>query len=466
MPSGMIRINWIRVQGFRAFGKKLQRIDLSSCIAVLWGANSQGKTSLAEAFEFLLTGSIVRRELLASSQDEFADALRNAHIPADLPVFIEAEIVDLLGVLHHIKRTLLSDYTKKATCTSTLEIDGGKADQTSLAKLGIVLSQPPMAAPVLMQHTLAYLFSAKPLERSTYFKALLEVADLDALRAKIAEREPLLTRAESPVLAKLRTCANQPVLQPILAPLLETAAKRSDVAKALNTAATALLTAAGATSPATQAENLERIETVLAETRARTFPLACFDQKLLKPWEAPKQQSWDDLDEFIIQAKKIDAETKRLSALFAEVLKIPGVSEIEDPLTCPVCETPDALTSVRIAKIRDQLQASHDYRKTREAAQNALRQIQMTAFNLQESLVIALPQLFNLSGSKRKVAGFSIERMRVLLDTDHFPLVDTWQLALVSLARERRSFGHLVAAAAAVAKSYLIDVDTLRDSKR
>jgi DNA repair exonuclease SbcCD ATPase subunit len=459
----MARINRVEIQGFRAFGKELQTIDIPSRIAILWGPNSQGKTSLAEAIEFLLTGSIVRRELLASSQDEFADSLRNAHMPAGLPVFVQAEIVDADGKAHLIKRTLVSDYTKKASCASTLEIDGARADQAGLVKLGVVLSQPPMAAPVLMQHTLGYLFSAKPQERSMYFKALLEVSDLDTLRAKIADREPFLNRAESPVLAKLRICASQPVLKPSLEPLLETSANAPQVDKALIAAATALLTSAGATVPATQAERLKMIEDLLAEKRARTFPLSYFDLKPLKPWESPKEQSWSELENFIVQAGKLAAETKRLIALFTEVLKIPGVPEIKDPVTCPVCETLDALTPARIGKIREQLQASEDYRKAQTAAQNALRQIETASSNLKQSIAAASPQLFQSSGSKRKKAGFSSERMQALLLPDHLPLVETWRAALISLAKERRSIRRVIASAATAAKGYLADLDTLSE---
>jgi recombinational DNA repair ATPase RecF len=76
-----LRINKVEIQGFRAFGRKGQTLAFGSAIAAVWAPNSQGKTSLAEAFEFLLTGEIVRRQLMASTQDEFADALRNAHMP-------------------------------------------------------------------------------------------------------------------------------------------------------------------------------------------------------------------------------------------------------------------------------------------------------------------------------------------------------------------------------------------------
>lgn len=35
MPSSMARLNWVEVQGFRAFGKDIQRVDLSSSVGVI-----------------------------------------------------------------------------------------------------------------------------------------------------------------------------------------------------------------------------------------------------------------------------------------------------------------------------------------------------------------------------------------------------------------------------------------------
>ena len=46
MLLSMPRIkNWIEIQGFRAFGKKLPHVEFTSTISVLWGPNSRGKTS-------------------------------------------------------------------------------------------------------------------------------------------------------------------------------------------------------------------------------------------------------------------------------------------------------------------------------------------------------------------------------------------------------------------------------------
>src|SRR3546814_6258103 len=107
------RISKLEIQGFRAFGRSAQTLNLPSALAAVWGPNSQGKTSLAEAVEFLLTGQIVRRTLMASSQDEFADALRNAHLPAGTQAFVQAVIVDTDGVARTVKRVLKTDYSKK-----------------------------------------------------------------------------------------------------------------------------------------------------------------------------------------------------------------------------------------------------------------------------------------------------------------------------------------------------------------
>ncbi len=62
-----LRIRSLSVKGFRAYGAAEQTLNLPADLAAVWGPNSKGKTSLAEAFEFLLTGRIARREMMAST---------------------------------------------------------------------------------------------------------------------------------------------------------------------------------------------------------------------------------------------------------------------------------------------------------------------------------------------------------------------------------------------------------------
>lgn len=246
------RISKIEVQGFRAFGKISQPLVFAGPIAAVWAPNSQGKTSLAEAFEFLLTGQIVRRQLMASTQDEFADALRNAHMPSDIPVYVEAEIVAADGNTHKLRRTLVSDYAKRQDCQSALEIDGTAASEDDLAALGIVLSQPPLAAPVLAQHTLGYLFSARPQDRANYFKTILEVTDLEDLRGTVATAAAEFKPKDDDNWNRLAVAAEIAEAKAFLTPLLTTVPAKADLVGALDNAIAAIITAAGADVPATQ----------------------------------------------------------------------------------------------------------------------------------------------------------------------------------------------------------------------
>ena len=74
------KLGSLTIKGFRSFGRGEQNLSIPADIAAIWAPNSKGKTSLAEAAEFVLTGRIARRTLMSSTQDEFADALRNAHL--------------------------------------------------------------------------------------------------------------------------------------------------------------------------------------------------------------------------------------------------------------------------------------------------------------------------------------------------------------------------------------------------
>jgi DNA repair exonuclease SbcCD ATPase subunit len=251
----MLTVSKIEVQGFRAFGKVSQTLDFNSLIACIWGPNSQGKTSLAEAFEFLLTGQIVRRELLASGQDEFADALRNVHMPKALPCFVRATFM-LTGKPHVVTRTLIADYGKRQDCQTALDIDDKAATETDLVRLGIILSQPPLRAPVLAQHTLGYLFSARPQDRASYFKALLEVTDLEDLRAAVAAVDATLKAPEDRLAEALAAATGITAAAAALRPLTGKVPSPAAVTAAIDAAHNAVIAGEGGQAPATTEERI------------------------------------------------------------------------------------------------------------------------------------------------------------------------------------------------------------------
>jgi AAA domain len=457
------RINRIEIQGFRAFGKNKQELAFGSLIAAVWAPNSQGKTSLAEAFEFLLTGQIVRRQLMASTQDEFADALRNAHMPAEMPVYVEAEITGTDGASHKVRRTRLADYAKRQDCNSSLEIDGAAASQDDLAALGIVLSQPRLAAPVLAQHTLGYLFSARPQDRASYFKAVLEVTDLEELRCAVAALGAEIEPRDDPIWSKLLTAAANEDATPSLLLLLTMVPSADDLAEALDDAVSAVLTAAGADAPQTEAERLAALETLLSQRRAKTFPVDGFKRNPLPQWSDPPKAEWDALEAYLSEREKVDEETRRLSALFTEALAIPAVASATDAIECPLCATGEGLTPERIAYVRAQVEETEAFKTAERAALEALRRLNAKAQTLDTAIASACPRFLQMASKGRRKAGFRMDRIRSLVGDEAAPAVDAWLERLGYLARTRITATIQMKGLLATVAGYVKDRDTFDD---
>jgi hypothetical protein len=433
------RIKSLSVRGFRAYGAAVQTLNLPTDIAVVWGPNSTGKTSLAEAFEFLLTGSIARRELMASSQDEFADALRNAHLAADQEVYVAAGITAADDTAHYIRRVLTSDYAKKQNCTSCLEIDGALAVEADLAKLGIVLSQPPLQAPVLTQHTLSYIFSVRPQDRATYFKSLLEVTDLDELRNDIAALADGLKPPDGRLLTKFDTCAAIPALKPAFAGILRKIPGAESFTAKISEAARTLIEVSGGEVPDTLDDRLTKVEEILADRRSKTFPVRGFERKELAGWNAPSADTWSRLQTYINEREKVDEETRKLAALFGEALNLPRISGITVPVECPLCGTEAAMTPARVQVIRQHVEDTKDFKTAESAAKSALAQLFASAEALMTALAAALPWYLKTSGAKRRETGFAVTRIRNLLGDHADEFVGPWLVQTRHLVRARRA---------------------------
>lgn len=429
------RFRSLSIKGFRAYGVVEQTLNLPADIAVVWGPNSKGKTSLAEAFEFLLTGRITRRELMASSQDEFADALRNAHLADSEEVYVAARIIAADGTAHDIRRILTGDYGKKQDCTSRLEIDGATATEAGLAKLGIALSQPPLQAPVLAQHTLAYIFSVRPQDRATYFKTLLEVTDLDHLRNDIAALADDLKPLDDPLFTKFVACVVVTALKPALATLLVTVPDAATLTSRLEDAASALIEDAGEKVPDTLDERLAAIGRILADRRTKTFAVRGFERKELAGWNPPSADTWTRLDTYLEERKKVDEETRQLTALFDEALKLPAISAITEAVDCPLCCTESALTLARVQIIRQHVEDIRDFKTAETAAKLSLTQLSASADSLTTAAEAALPKYLKTPAAERRKIGFTVARIRELLGGRANELVDPLLAQIRPLAR-------------------------------
>jgi hypothetical protein len=462
MPPPIIKK--IEIQGFRAFGKIAQSLDFNSLIACIWGANSQGKTSLAEAFEFVLTGEIVRRDLLASAQDEFAEALRNVHMPKELPVFAQVTL-DAGGQSRTVKRTLSADYGKKESCKTVLEIDGAAASEGDLAGLGIILSQPPLRAPVLAQHTLGYLFSARPQDRATYFRALLEVTDLETFRASVASLSTSGDIPQNRVVTMLAQAAtNIESVRSLLQPLLNGVPSVQALATALNGALAVLISAEGQTVPPTLEDRLTVLETILAEKRTRTFPIRDFDHAPFGAWTPDVDSHLSALATYVAERGKVDEETRRLIAFFAEALALPHVKDAAHPIDCPLCTTAGALTPARIDFIRQRVKDTAAFRAAETAAEAAIDQLERIIESVLGNMQAAIPRFITFSGQARRERGFRMARIRALLGADAADGISSWIAALLPMLRAWRNASRFRRALLPTFKVWKADLNAFADA--
>lgn len=437
MPGA--KINKIEIQGFRAFGREPQPLVFESGLAVVWGPNSQGKTSLAEAFEFLLTGTIARRQLLASTQDEFAGSLRNVHLPPETPVFVSADVEGVDGKAHTVKRTLLSDFGRREDCRSSLEIDGSPASESDLTNLGIVLSQPPLRAPILAQHSLGYLFSVGPQDRASYFKVLLEVTDLDEFRGAVAGLERELAPVELLAIARFERAAEIPGAGAALGRLRSEVAGLREVEDAVGASLRSLLESNGRSTTGDLRELAGSAERLLGEVRERTFPLRLLGYRPLANWDPPPEDCWDEITKFITEREKLDKEVHRLVELFEAALEIPDVADASRSLDCPLCGAEQSLTPERVALIKERLASNDSFTRARAEAQKAIELVEGAAQLLSQSARGAGPEVLATGLQAARRAGFGLIRVRELLGEQHAGLFVPWLSALRDLARARRT---------------------------
>ena len=188
---------------FRGFKDLPNPIDLTGGLIVIEGKNSSGKTSLAEAIEFLFEGSLSRREEHgAGSTAELENCIANQFRPVGESTFVEATFAKHLGTPDEqqfmLKRVLTMDYGAPSTsvCESKLHMDGSelsKEDET------VILEEMfSLVPPLLMQHTIRSFVHSPPPQRRQYFERILALDDLTDLISKAVVGDAKLPGFKNP----------------------------------------------------------------------------------------------------------------------------------------------------------------------------------------------------------------------------------------------------------------------------
>jgi hypothetical protein len=167
-----MRLIELSVRNFRGFGAKVPPINLDADLVLLFGPNGHGKTSFAEAIEWLFYGTTKRRQRGEEfSRAEYAGTFANVH--GHTPTEVS------LKVCFHGQDTVLSRRLGDRE-TSTTFVNGQPSDFSSIGLL-------PQEAhyPVVAQHGLQTFVHSKPKDRRDAICAALGLEELTSLKSSL-----------------------------------------------------------------------------------------------------------------------------------------------------------------------------------------------------------------------------------------------------------------------------------------
>jgi len=171
-----VRLKRIKIAGFRGFNDE-QEVELDSDLLIVSGDNHTGKTSLAEALEWLFFGYTVRcrRGKDQYSKREYRDIYRNIHYPGDKRVYVELEAFHQDNAIA-LRRELIDAEDSQAY------LNGQPIDD--FTALGF---SPTASCPVIAQHALRDFIYTNPNTRREILSYVLGLESLIRLQKDIQD---------------------------------------------------------------------------------------------------------------------------------------------------------------------------------------------------------------------------------------------------------------------------------------
>lgn len=186
-------IKSIRPNYFRGFKNLSSPVSFQGDLIVIHGKNSTGKTSLAEAFEWCLTGELIRRKSnLCGDPTELENCISHQLKPEGEETWVEIsfQVEDDIFV---IKRLLVRDYGKNSTSGSESKFFVNKAELNQDEEKEFLDTYFAGVPPILMQHSLGLFVKSSSTARRDYFERLLRLDELTYLIEKAVIGKPRLS---------------------------------------------------------------------------------------------------------------------------------------------------------------------------------------------------------------------------------------------------------------------------------
>ncbi|MGI4796161.1 MAG: AAA family ATPase [Janthinobacterium lividum] len=341
-----MRLRSLTIGNFRGFGPGVEAIDLDADLVLLYGPNGHGKTSLAEAVEWLFYGTTKRRVRGERfSKAEYSGTFANAHggKPTEVSLQVrlggcDVSLTRRMGEREH----------------SETFVDGHPAD---FSAVGVV----PLEAyyPVVAQHDLQTFVHSKPKDRRDAICAALGLEELTELKAALESARSSFQRMppQDVVEARKRVTALAPILARVRAATLlarEWAATPPVINVERDT--TALLSAA-AEVLGTPVGNIEDGLTKLRAERAKAGK-AVLDVTPIEPHRehaSLRQGAFNRLEDLRRAAATVDEAVGVLAGATAASYGAAllnfwteGLVLAPRGVDCPMCESPTLSASQRL----------------------------------------------------------------------------------------------------------------------
>ena len=400
-----VKLKSLQAHYFRGFRESDGPINLAGDFIVIEGRNSSGKTSLAEALEWLFSGSLSRREIRdAGNARELENCVANQFRPADVGTWVNASFYltpEGENVQEFVlRRVLTEDYgtTSTARCKSVLFYDDEELTHEAERKiLDRILAGVP---PLLMQHTLRDFVQGEPKARREYFERLLRLDELTELIRQAVVTDDRAADFPSPCENKYLRAWYE------LGSMLENGgaieahnrAFRDGEGDAHQRVSDALYSVARYEFP-TLLDGLSEDEQIVPalkdeQTRIRqmSFPILArlrprrqFSDDAEEPVSANNlnqltqeiRDAWTDYEPVQLAMQAIGEKNVAVSRAFKLLLVAGTIEHGKDSQTCPLCayEHLDTLTADRVTTIEGWNPIREAERKARETLEKAMNSL-------------------------------------------------------------------------------------------
>lgn len=413
-----ITITRLDAHYFRGFRQLARPVALDGDLVVVEGKNSAGKTSFAEALEFLFSGRLSRREgQVEGNSRELENCISNQLRPQGEQTWVSARFLEKGEKADKefvLRRVLKEDYgpTSTSRCTSAFYVDDKelRPDQ-EISFLNTLFGSVP---PLLMQHTLRFFVQGRPDQRRGYFESLLRVDNLTDLISKAVVGDARLPEFKSPTASIALTD-----WQGLAALVKKTETRRAMErfsrgmgAQPLEKLAEVLALVAKSEFGYDESDDFQQtqkwVEGLQTESRQRSFPLLTRFRAARQPadvrliGDSDIQTGSTNIRTTWTTYKKASQAIQslgRAQVLLAEVLQSledsGGLDASHDMQTCPLCLFQEAptLSSGRLSELRTFSPARHVEREAKTLFEAGVKAVQSRVTMLVQDVVQTLPTL-------------------------------------------------------------------------